>query len=204
MHPRSIWRELFTPSLMGSFGYTLAAVLILVGSNVTSLVYKLTTPDNQYYFSRLFHDYASATFGKINENQTIGQITLFLVWASVGAAIYVVLWLGINIYVALHNDIVVGTSYTSVAVHGHAAYWAETTGRGLFRVCALLLLFLLVSITTQIWYPLSILMFRIWADNFYLLANWGLLLEAFLGWCVVLHVVVILLRLALLRTRIFA
>lgn len=192
------------PSTMSGLLYVITTAVILIGSNMTAIVYQVSTPDNQYYFGLLVHQYTDAVFSKLNQTELIGQITVFLVWASAGAAAYILVWFILDTYIVIHNDIVIGTTYTSVETHGHARYWIELCRRGLFRASAVLLILLLTSITVQIWYPLSVTMVGIWVTNVHLLPNWGLLLEAVLGWIVVLHIGVVFLRLVLLRTRVFA
>jgi hypothetical protein len=203
MSPHRLLRELLQPSLLGVFLYILASAAILTASTASSIIDQVTLPENRYYFGQLFHQYTGDALSRLDGVETLGRMTIFLVWASAGAAVYIVVWLLINAYIALHNDVVIGTTYTSINTHGHARYWGELTARGLFRGCAMVLILLIASGVMQVWFPLSITMFKVWSGDFIVPINWVYLLEAFVGWILVFHILTILLRLVLLRTRVF-
>jgi hypothetical protein len=202
MHPRHLFKDLLTPSALGCVLYAVTSVVILLGSNLTPLVYQLTIPDNQYYFSQLFHNYTSAAFSKLDQTQALGQVTTFLLWASVGAAVYIIIWMSLNSYIALRNDVVIGTTYTNFGESGRVKYWLEIIARSAFRLSAIFAILFTASVTIQIWYPISITMFGIWVNDYSIPLNWVLMLEAIAGWVVVLHLLVIFMRLMFLRTRI--
>jgi len=142
-------------------------------------------------------------FGHIDSVGPLASVTAFLLWAGAGAIVYIIVWLIINAYIALHNDVVIGTTYISSDIHGRGKYWGLLTARGLFRGSAMILILLLTAGVMQVWFPLSIDMFKIWSSDFTASINWLYLSEAFFGWIVVLHVMVILFRLVMLRTRVF-
>jgi len=203
MHPNRMLRELLEPSIMSGSVYVFVTVAILIASTASSLVDQFTIPDNRYYFGQLIHQYSSDAFGRIDNVGPLASVTAFLVWAGAGAIVYVVVWLFINAYIALHNDVVIGTTYTSSGTHGRAKYWGELAARGLFRGCAMILMLLVVAGVVQVWFPLSIDMFKVWSGDFSVPISWLYVVEAFAGWMIVLHVLVILLRLVFLRTRVF-
>lgn len=204
MHERKLYLELLTPSALEIVVAALLSVAILVVSNTTSLTYQLGTPDNRYYFRKLLNEYVGTAFGHLSQAAALGRITNFLIWAGAGAVTYLIIWLAFGSYVGLRNDVVVGTVYMSGSGTGHARYWAELIGRGLTRLGSVLLILLLAAVAVQVWYPLSIVMFRVWINDFTVPVNWVIMAEAFFGWMVVLHLGAVLLRLSMLRTRIFA
>lgn len=195
-------RDLVSPSAMSGLLCAIASAAVLLVGNATTIIYQIGTADNQYYFNRLAHQYLNATFSRLNEAQLIGQLTVFLVWAGIGAALYVLLWLGVNSYIALHNEFVIGTTYTTVEAHGRLRYAMELGARGIFRACSIVLILLLAAMAVQVWYPIAATLFGIWVNNVSVLFDWAFLLEALIGWALVLHTFVILLRLVMLRTRV--
>lgn len=203
MHPRRLFLQLLVPSSLELFVNVLVAIAILLLSNITSLTTRIATPNNRLYFKGLFDNYTQAAFGQLGQSAVLARLTNFLIWAGAGAVVYLVVWLAFDSYTILRNDVVVGTTFTTVGRNGHTRYWRELIARGLTRLCAVLLILLLATVVMQVWYPLSILMFGTWVDDFTVGTHWAFMLEAFIGWIVVLHLGMIFLRLSLLRTRVF-
>lgn len=183
--------------------YTLVTITILVVSSAAQIINQITTLDNRYYFDQLVHTYTSILFDSINRSALIGRVTLFLSWAGIGAIVYMLVWFSYNSYLAVRNDIIIGTKYTGFYRQSHTAFWTNLLARSSFRLCATLLLLLLTTIVVQIWYPVSVTIFKLWLNNLASPYDWLLLFEAFWGWFMALHIGVILLRLVLLRLRIF-
>src|SRR5690348_11684607 len=99
LQPHHQLRELLTPSFLSAALSFLFSTAILIGSNVTPVVYQVTTADNRRYFSLLYRQYVSTALMHLDSTERIGQVTLFLLWAGVGAMAYIVLWLSINTYI---------------------------------------------------------------------------------------------------------
>lgn len=203
MSRRHLWKELLTPSIGGTALYIALSSAVLIGSTFTPLLYHFTTPDNRFYFDELIRQYTSAMVTSFSQSALIGRITVALVWCGVGAAVYVLGWLLVNVYVIARNDIVIGTMFTSVDQRGHTTFWVELTARAAFRLSAIVLILLVAALTVQVWYPVSATMFSVWANGLGSPFGWALAFEAFWGWFILLHTGAVLLRLMLLRTRVW-
>jgi hypothetical protein len=203
MHPRRLFTQLLIPSGAELLVGTLVTSAILILSNITSLTALLGTPDSHYTFKGLVGSYTHAAFDQFGQSATLARLTNFLLWAGAGALVYLAVWLVFDSYTMIRNDVVIGTTYTSTYRNTRMRYWAELTVRSVVRVCAVLLILLVTAVAVQIWYPLSILMFGAWVNDFTVGIHWAYMLEAFVGWIIVLHLGTIFMRLSLLRTRVF-
>lgn len=195
-------KQLLSPTGIGWLVYVLISLAILIGSAGTRVLDQLGLHASQAQIISLAKQYLNTGLLHIDHNQALGNLTLYIVWGSVGAVIYLLLWAGANAYVAVRNDLVIGTKFTTVGTHGHLKFWLETASRALVQLGAILLIVLLTIVVVQVWYPVSVALFDAWASSWNVVNYWAMLAVALLGWLIVCHLYVILARLALLRTRI--
>lgn len=195
-------KQLLSPTGMGWLAYAITSFVILIGSAKTRLVNQLGIHDSQAQIVALAKQYFNSGLLHTDHNQAISRLIIYILWASVGAVVYLLLWVGANIYVALRNDLVIGTRFTNVGTHGRLKFWIETASRALVQLGAVLLIALLTVVVVQVWYPVSVALFDTWIGSWNIVSYWAMLAVALLGWLVTCHLYVILVRLALLRTRI--
>jgi hypothetical protein len=195
-------KRLLSPSGMGWLLYTLVSLAILIGSTGTKLMEQLGLHAGLAQIFNLAGSYINSGLAYIDSNQAMGRLVLYIVWAGVGAIIYLLFWMCINVYIVLRNDLVIGTKFTSIQTHGHLKYWLETISRALVQLGAVLLVGLLTVIVAHVWYPVSVALFGAWIHDWSSASYWAALLTAVIGWMLVCHLYVVLARLALLRTRI--
>lgn len=192
-------RLLISPTGMGAFICVCAAFTIIFFSSFLPVI-------NNYFVP------AGASLNKILSGQwhsglsLIGKIPLinsaayYLLWAGVGALCYCLVWIVFSAANAAHNDFVIGTKY----VHGRQSklYWFQFTERFLLRLSAALLILALTELSINFWYPTSTFIMNRWTHSF---TDVSYLLDAvivFIGWLLIFHIYIILLRLVLLRLRI--
>lgn len=140
---------------------------------------------------------------RLDETSQIANVTNALIWAAVGAVVYMIVWGIVSLTIAVRNEVTLEVAYTSVDKHGKLAHITEIAGRGLFRACAMLLIVFLTLVSTQIWYPVSIIMSKDFTNELGNLYSWELAIMSVVGWVFVFHFYVVLVRLAMLRTRLF-
>ena len=131
-----------------------------------------------------------------------GRITNLLIWGFVGALIYIAAWLAINAYIAVRNDVVIGTFFVRPA-NSRKQYWFDMIGRFLLRLGAVFMLLFLVLWTIIVWLPASVELFHRYLAYIGILPYARSAIVAILGWLIILHLMVVLLRIALLRVRVF-
>lgn len=187
---------------MGWIVYIVMSLAILISSTKTQLIDQLNLHASLAQIVALTKHYLDNGLLYTDHHQAIGIVITYILWASVGAAIYLLFWVGANAYVAFRNDVVIGTKFTSVGTHGHLKFWLETISRALVQLGAILLIALLSVVAVQVWYPVSAALFGAWINNWGTVTYWAMLAAALLGWLLACHLYVILIRLALLRTRI--
>jgi len=192
--------KLLQPSTVEFVVTFLFTMLILVISNSSTIFFSIVGNSENATLQTLVRQYThQLTF---QSSDVFGRITTLLLWGFIGAVVYVLAWLAINAYISVRNDLVIGTFFVR-PVNSRRQYWFDTVGRLLLRLGAAIMLLFLVLWTMIAWLPASIELFHRYLAYIGILPYARTAIVAILGWLVILHLMVVLLRVVLLRIRIF-
>lgn len=179
---------------------TATALFYLVSSLALILVAKLDAVLKTFSTQNGLGETLGRLISKTNDYTTISGS---LLWFLVGAVIYILLWAAIVIIIDGYNNILVSTAFIHPKSFHQSDYWAAIAGRALIRASAWLLILggLVFGTGALISYGYSKSV-EGWADNSILdaLGIFGMvLLTGFVG----MHTFTLLLRLALMRKRVY-
>jgi len=197
-----LFGRLLLPSSIELVISFIATLIILSVSNISSLFTNIIGTSENETFQELYKQYG-ANFSRLGNQAALGKFSNYVIWGIIGAALYIIAWLVINGVIALKNDVIIGTRFTSLETHAKSKYWTETIARTLVRAGAVIVLLFVISWTIQVWLPISAQLFHRWFIYRNILGYWRMGLGALLGWMLVFHGMVILLRLVFLRVRLF-
>lgn len=198
-------KQLLQPTLSELVIYGALAAGILVLANLKLLLdLPLLPQGSSSSIGTIFSQYSDSTFRRIDQVDAIGRLTNVLIWAGVGALTYILLWGVLGILSGVHNEVVVGTSYTEIGRDHKKNFWTSEVSRGIFRACALLLILLFTSFTIQVLIPASTQMVKIWINQPTQLRHCLYALVGFLDLMLAMYIYAVLLRLFFMRTRVFA
>jgi hypothetical protein len=202
-----VWRQLkllLAPSSLGVVLYCIATTVVLVGSVFSSLVSRFITFSNTPDAPALLHSYIRESLLSSTSYSILGPATTFVLWASLGAVVYLIAWSLVSVFIVARNDFVIGTKYTSIETHGHLLYWTEMATRLLVRLGAGLLIVILTAVVVGIWYPVSVTIIKTVVAGEAPSSYWFYGLVSIVGWLLVWHLYTVFVRLALLKTRIIS
>ena len=165
-------------------------------------------------------DYREETGGAVSLEQTIGArindfvnqsgsseliatLSLAAFWAGVGSLVYLVITIIGNLFQSQIDDFGEARDFVRPGIVNPSQKWAALAERGLIRASSILALCGLIVGTIYITAPLMIRTFDLFTSN---LTNLESILGGFIAVLIVmfhLHLVVVLLRIASLRTRLF-
>jgi len=141
-------RDFFLPSLPGVVLYLLLSGIILVVFNIGSIIDNLSnhyigSPDTlKANFSTLFKSFSDSFSSAWN-----GRLGQVLLWACVGAAAYITIWLGKNVLNSFENDII-AAHYSHPTDYSRLGYWTSSFSVKIFLAAMILITlgFLFVSL----------------------------------------------------------
>jgi hypothetical protein len=198
-------KQLLIPTLSEVIIYSLLSVGILALTNVKSILDIPLLPQSaSSSVGNIFHQYADSTFLRIDQVQAIGRLTNVLIWASVGAVTYIILWGISSLFVGVHNEMVVSMSYAEIGRNHKKSFWTSELSRGIFRACSLLLILLLTSFAVQVLVPASTQMVKIWINQPANVKNCLYAVIGFLDVAILMYLYAVLLRLFFMRSRVFS
>lgn len=190
--------RLFLPS-WAEFGvYTVLSLIMLVFGSFTVIRSWLGIGNDTLQLSEL------VPF-TVNQSSVMPSLATALFWSGVGSVVYILMWLVSNMLIAVRNDVVAVEDFIK-PTHAPKVQSArfEFIESMLLRLAALVAIVGFSVITISILLPLYLGMFRSavlhWQDITRLLDG----AIGLLGLAVVFHFFVVLVRLLLLRVRIFS
>lgn len=198
-------KQLLIPTLSQLIIYSLLGAGILVLANLKLILGIPLLPESaSSSVGNIFHQYADSTFLQIDQFQAIGRLTNVLIWASVGAITYIILWGISSFFVAAHNEVIMGMSYAEIGRNHKKSFWSSEVAKGIFRGCVLLLILLLTSFAIQVLVPASVQLVKIWINQPTLPKNILYAVIGFLDMVVLMYLYTVLLRLFFMRARVFS
>lgn len=114
--------QLLSPSITGMFAYTFISFAILVAANFHSLGPKAVISPETSGLSNLFHGNITSFLNWLNSLSFAPHAVLFMLYASLGALLYVIAWLIISAFLTAENNLVVGATYTTFGTNNHRNY----------------------------------------------------------------------------------
>jgi hypothetical protein len=135
----------------------------------------------------------------LDVSDRFATILNFGLWMIVGAVIYIIFWLAINIIIDSYNNIVVSQAFVHPNSFQKSRYWFAVVGRIITRTAAGFLCLSLLFYFFKALYPLSLNLIRGSIPNLGSVDGLALLLLVAIGLLAALHLMSILLRLTLLR-----
>ncbi len=190
--------RLFIPSAQEVLIYTFVALVVLAAGNLTHLVTSLSGVQT-VQISKLVQGQLDAL---PHANEVLGRLSLALFWIAVGAVLYILLWAVANAVILFHNQRVYKTGYTHPSLINHS-HWAAAASRAVFRVAVLLLGLFYINTLINFLVPLGINLSRLFIDTFPKGTAWLAGAIAVGGLMLSLYLLPVLLRLFLLRPRVF-
>ncbi len=201
--PTHLWkfRKLLQPSFMGSL-ISIATALAIVGTTMYTIVSR--TDVFNYYFPDLagkdiaFYDNYQRVSDAINSNDLVGNGVIFIIWAIIGLALYYII-IGIIVATTDARQFLDHLSY----VHTNKVIeWHDALIGLLLRVIAMISLigFIDLFMTHFLPYCLSLVKNALVETGYVSILD---TLQAVVIIALSIHIVVILVRLFLLRVRIF-
>lgn len=201
MSSSSFIKGLLKPSAVGIVLYIVFGFILMLSTGVNNILDRFISQNNNEQMTSLIHNYTKLVMNIFSQSTIISKITIFLLWASVGAIAYILIWFLVNTFIDVGNDIIIGTHYVGGPKHVKAKYWSIFFVRSLLRGGGLLLL-LVLTILVQVWHPISAVLLLKLLNHLTTPINWLLVVLSFIIWVLILHIYVVLIRLTLLRTRI--
>ncbi len=138
----------------------------------------------------------------LSQSETVAQVVTALFWATVGALVYIPIWLAGSFYRDVRNQIEGSTRYHHPQSFHASTYWAAVATRRIFMASIVIVM---------VWYGIVFFQILLPTLTSYILSgmqwNTKLLMESLLGvlaltFCI--HIFVVLLRLLLLRPRLYS
>lgn len=193
------WKKLLVPTPLELVVYSVLGAIILLAGNTQYLISSLLGTYETQSFNSLINDHLVS----VNSSELMGHFVNVFIWAVIGAVAYIIVWAIINSISGIHNDVIIGTEFTQYQPESRTHYWTAVMTRSIFRLAAGLLLIALSVFVVTLVYPVSITLVRWLIARPAALTNWLWMLVAILAWVLVFYLYTVLLRLLVLRSRVF-
>ena len=200
-------KKLFIPTGFEISVYFIISLIILSVSNIEGFVSFLTKPSGvPETSSEILKTYSQDILDYISSYESIGIMVNVLFWASVGAIIYLILLVAINILIATRNEVEIVTHFTGAVAtsFNRRQYLIYTVSRGILRAAFLQFILFLTAISALFWYPVFVSFFGLPLIDKTNANYWVMAFLSVMGLMAIFYLYTILLRLLFLRTRVFS
>ena len=181
--------------------YFCVSVALFISSNIGVIRGYLSVP-NDFYFNTLFVDFINNIVQKLLGREISASLSSGLFFGLVGLVIYSMAWLLANFSTELHNDLAV-TKYVHPANTDTRSEIRDLVSKGVFRISIILLLVFYINLATSQLLPYWTETYQNAINNWPSLAPLSTALASLITQMLALHLLIILLRLVLLKKRLF-
>jgi hypothetical protein len=200
----NVIKRLFVPTISETIQYMVVSLVALGAFNLPA-VFAMVAGDDYTMARPLLYQYfqEKGLWAWAHQFGWFGSVANILFWASVGAFVYLMFWAATSFYMAVHNDVKVGTRFVNPSPEASSDYVMSDVGHHMFQVCVGIVLAYFCLLSPRGILPFCIARFRSVILDWKVVDNWIMAFTAVFCLVVMLHVFAVLLRLLLRRVRVF-
>lgn len=195
--------RLLTPTWLTAIGYFFISIYFLFITRFTSFITIFVGNTEGTTLLSIFRENISNLSTTLSNFDFSAPIVLAGFWGMVGFIVYIGGVVLHNVFVEAENDLVVGARFVHPRHFDSSNYWVYVLVHVLFRIAATVLLAGYIIAAIQFLAPLWLQLFEVFLFNAQTVGGWVDGIVALLGMVITLHVGVVLLRLAVMRDRLF-
>lgn len=163
--------RVFKPSALESVFVVVLSVLVLAVSSFEQIISRFIIQDSvKQDFLQTLNNYSQLVLDALSTVSFLADVTTLLVWAGVGAVVYVLAWLIMSNIVDVSAHVLVSHRYVMPVTSSRREYWLIFLARKLFVISLALVMALYGVVIIQVVWPAVIVYFQQNLD-----AGWWLL-----------------------------
>jgi hypothetical protein len=141
--------------------------------------------------------------GSLEGQDGSATLATLVFWSAAGAFLYMFFWAGVNAVRDFLNNSTVASTFVHSQSFDKSNHWYEYASRTAFRIFAIVLMIGYTFLVSQLLVPIFLQFFDVGISRLSEPAGIGMLLLAVIGSFFAIHMYSVMLRLIVMRTRVF-